>query len=62
MKQIEFEFLPSQPRELPVPLEESTQEELVELMATAIWEVHRQTVEGRDDGSSAAEQDHAGAS
>ena len=62
MKQLEFEFLGSPPRELPVPLEASTQEELVELMAAAISEVHRQTVEGSDDGSSPAKQDHAGAS
>jgi hypothetical protein len=62
MKQLEFEFLRSPPRKLLVALEESTQEELVELMAAAISEVHRQTVEGRDDGSSPAKQDHAGAS
>ena len=62
MKQLVFEFLRNQPRELPVPLEESTQEELVELMSTAIAAVQSQRVEGGDDGSLPAEQDHAGAS
>lgn len=36
MKQLGFEFLSSPPREVPVALEERTQEELVELMAAAI--------------------------
>ena len=62
MKQLGFEFLSSQPRELPVPLEEGTQEELVELMAAAISAVHMRKVEGSDDGSSPESQDHPGAS
>ena len=62
MKQLGFEFLSSQPRELPVPLEEGTQEELVELMAAAISAVHIKRVEGSDDGSSPGSQDHPGAS
>ncbi len=62
MKQLVFEFLRSQSRELPVPLDERTQEELVELMAEAISAVHNQRVEGSDDGSSPTKQDHPGAS
>jgi hypothetical protein len=62
MKQLVFEFLRNEPRVLLVPLSESTQEQLVELMAEAISAVHSQRVEGSDDGSSPAEQDHAGAS
>lgn len=62
MKQLVFEFLRNEPRELLVPLSESTQEQLVELMAEAISVVQSQRVEKSDDGSSPAEQDHAGAS
>jgi len=62
MKQLVFELLRNEPRELLVPLSESTQEQLVELMAEAISVVQSQRVEGSDDGSSPAEQDHAGAS
>lgn len=63
MKQLGFEFLSSQPRELAVvPLEERTQEELVELMAAAISAVHLKRVEGSDDGSLPESQDHPGAS
>jgi hypothetical protein len=61
MKQLVFGFLRSQPRELRVPLDERTQEELVELMAEAISAVHNHRVERSNDGSSAAEQDHADA-
>ena len=62
MKQLVFEFLRSLARELPVALEERTQEELVKQMAEAISAVHSQSMEESDDGSSPAEQDHPGAS
>jgi hypothetical protein len=62
MKQVVFEFLRNEPREFPVPLEERTQKELVELMAEAISAVHSQRAEESDDGSSPAEQDHPCAS
>ena len=62
MKPLVLEFLRSQPRKLPVPLEERTQEDLVELMADTISAVHSHRVEESDNGSSPAEQDHPCAS
>ena len=56
MKQLVFEFLRRQPRELPVPLDETTQEELVDLMAAAIAAIHADGVEGSND--TWPEQDH----
>ncbi len=49
MKQQVFEFLRSQPREFPVPLDGTTQEELVALMAAAIAAVHAEGVKGSND-------------
>ena len=62
MKQLVFDFLGRLPRALCVALEESTQEELVELMAEAISAIHSERAEESDDGSLPAEQDHRGAS
>ncbi len=63
MKQLVFGFLERLPVELRdrVVLEESTEEELLEVMAESIAAVHTQRVEGRDDRSSPDEQDHHGA-
>ena len=58
MKPLVFKLLGSQSRELPVPLEERTQEELVELMAAAIAVIHTVRVEGSNDTCSRPEQDH----
>ncbi len=58
MKQLVFEFLRSQSRELRVPLDEGRQEQLVELMAAAIAAIHTERVEGSDDTCSEPEQDH----
>ena len=58
MRQIVFEFLRTQSRELRVPLDERTQEELVKLMAAAITATHTETVEVSDDTCSRREQDH----
>jgi hypothetical protein len=62
MKQLVFAFVRNEPREFPVPLEERTQAELVELMAEAISAVHSRRVEESDDGPLPAEQDHPCAS
>jgi hypothetical protein len=59
MKQLMFEFLCSQSREFPVPLDKGTQEDLVELMAAAIAVVHTEKVEGSNDICSRPEQDHS---
>ena len=58
MKQLVFEFLRSQSRELPVPLDAKTQEELVRLMAIAIAAIHTQGVEGSDDTEARPDQGH----
>ncbi len=58
MKQLVFKLLGSQSRELPVPLDERTQEELVELMAAAIAAIHTVRVEGSNDTCSRPQQDH----
>lgn len=63
MKQLVFGFLERLPVELRdrVVLEESTEGELLEVMAEAIAAVHTQRMEGSDDRSSSDEQDHLGA-
>ena len=58
MKQLVFEFLRSESRGLPLPLDETTQEEIVRLMAAAIAAVRTEKVEEGDDTWSRREQAH----
>lgn len=58
MKQLVFEFLRNESREIPVPLDEATQKELVELMAAAIAAVRTEQVEEGNDPWSRREQGH----
>lgn len=56
MKQLVFGFPREESNELPVPLDERTQEDLVELMAAAITAVHTKRMEGRNDTCSRPHQ------
>lgn len=56
MKQLVFGFPREESSELRVPLDDRTQEDLVELMAAAIAAVHTKGMEGRNDTCSHPDQ------